>query len=89
MIYGYPRAIVNPEYGLQEMREVSLEFGPNALRRIARFLQVAADRIESGEWRTGHLHIDSLDTNWSIDFPECDLVVLHPSPEPPGQVKNE
>jgi hypothetical protein len=86
MIYGYPRAVIDPEHGLQEMREVALQFEADDLRRIARFLQNAADRIDGGDWRSSHLHIDSVDKNWKRDFPACDLIVLHPSPVPPRRV---
>jgi hypothetical protein len=35
-IYGYKKAVVDEEYGLLELREISLEFSPEGLRRVAR-----------------------------------------------------
>ena len=36
-IYGYASKVVDEEYGLLELREISLEFSPEGLRRVARF----------------------------------------------------
>lgn len=37
--HGYPRAVVNPEHGLLELREVGLDLSPEGLRRLAAFLR--------------------------------------------------
>lgn len=71
MIYGYESRTIN-EYGLKEMREISLAMSPNDLRELAEFLQVSADELEgasSGHW---HRHLpDSLQRKVG-----CDVVVL-------------
>jgi hypothetical protein len=85
-IYGYKKAVVDEEYGLLELREISFEFSPEGLRRVARFLHHYADRIESGEWRGGHVHLDEFDPAWRGNHPETDVIILNPSPEPPAVV---
>ena len=69
--------MIDPEYGLLELREVSFDLNPADLRRLADFLRHYADRAESGDWRSGHAHIDELDHQWRRDHPDLDIVVLH------------
>ena len=45
-IYGYKKSVVDQRYGLLELREVSFEFNPKDLRRIACFLEHFADELE-------------------------------------------
>ena len=78
MLFGYPDKIVDKQYGLYQLREVSFQFAPSVLRRVAAFLDSAADAIEKNTFRSSHIHIDSLDDCWSTDCPNCDLIVLHP-----------
>ncbi len=75
--YGYQRAVIDPEHGLLEMREISFDLSPADLRCIAAFLRLYADRIESSDWRSDHAHIDEHDCLWRRDHPDLDLVVLH------------
>ena len=75
--YGYQRAVIDPEHGLLEMREVSYDLSPTDLRRVAAFLRHYADRIEAGDWRSDHAHIDEHDRQWCRDNPALDIVVLH------------
>ncbi len=76
-IYGYQRAVVDQEYGLLEMREVSFDLGAADLRRVAAFLRHCADRLDAGEWRSDHAHLDNFDPEWVRDHPELNVVVLH------------
>jgi len=76
MIYGYESRIVN-EYGLKQMREISVATRPDALRDLARFLLQCADELEtaaSGHW---HRHA-SASLQREIG---CDVVVLNSKPE--------
>jgi hypothetical protein len=76
-IYGYQRAVVDPESGLLEMQEVTFNFSAADLRRVAAFLQHYAERMESGDWRSDHAHLRDFDPQWRPDHPESDLVVFH------------
>lgn len=87
MIFGYSKQIVDERYGLHELREVSFQFAPSELRRVAAFLKSAADAIEQNTLRSSHIHIDSSDDRWNADCPDCDVIVLHPSPDPPRVVE--
>lgn len=89
MIYGYSKRIADEKHGLHEMREVSFEFAPSDLRRVAAFLNSAADALEQDSLRSSHVHIDSWDRGWNADFPNCDVIVLHPPPPPPRVVESE
>jgi hypothetical protein len=83
--YGYSTAVVN-EYGLHELSEVSFALSAQDLRRVAAFLTTCADEIESGSWRSSHRHLTTFDRRWEIDHPNSDVIILHPSPEPPNVV---
>jgi hypothetical protein len=82
-IYGYARKVVDEEYGLLELREISLEFSPEGSRSVARFLDHYADRLESGKWRCGHIHLTEFDPDWRADHPGADVIVINPDPDPP------
>ena len=79
MIYGYDSRTVN-EYGLRQMKEVSVSASPEALRGLAAFLVATAEELEgaaSGHW---HRHIPS-----SLKKQlECDLIVLNSKPDVEG-----
>jgi hypothetical protein len=75
--YGYQRAVIDPEYGLLELREVSFDLNAADLRRVAAFLMYYADRIEAGNWHSDHAHIDERDHEWHRDHPNLDVIVLH------------
>lgn len=79
-IYGYSKRECSEE-GLLEMGEVTFNVSPDALRRVARFLEHCADGMESGDWRGDHLHLSMVDRAW--DRSECDVIVMHQSPDPP------
>jgi hypothetical protein len=85
-LYGHKKAVVDERSGPFELREISLEFEPEDLRRVARFLHHYADRIESGEWRGNHAHIEYYDPTWPGDHPEADVIILNPDPDPPAVV---
>jgi hypothetical protein len=57
MIYGYDVRTVN-EYGLKQMREVSIHAAPKALRDLAAFLVESAAELEKGpkhsNWHRHH-----------------------------------
>lgn len=74
--YGYQRTVVDPEYGLLELREVSFDLGPDALRRLAAFLRDCADRAEAGGLRSDHVHIEEFDREWKRASPDLDVIVL-------------
>jgi len=77
-IYGYQRAVVEPEFGLIELREISFDFSPADLRRLAEFLQHYAERFEAGDCRSDHAHIGEYDPQWRSDHADLDLIVLRP-----------
>ena len=76
MVYGRGKA-VDGEPELMRMLEVSLDFKPDALRRIARFVNQMADEIEAAQMRTDHRHLSEIDRAWARDFPDFDMIVLH------------
>lgn len=75
-VYGYQRTVVNPEYGLLELREVSFNLSPDALRRLATFLRDCADSGEAGVLRSDHIHIEEFDRTWKRENPDLDVIVL-------------
>jgi len=82
-IFGYSKCEFD-ENRLGEMREISFDFSPSDLRRIAHFLSECARGLESGELRSDHYHIDCFDRRWGRDHPNSDIIVLNSSaPEPP------
>ena len=80
-IFGYTKQTAD-EDSPSEMKEVTLDVPLGELRRVAAFLVDCADRAESGEWRSSHRHIGDYDRGWT----DCDVIVMHPSPEPPLRV---
>lgn len=74
--FGYSRQVVD-EFGLMELREVTLSLSADELRRVAKFLSVCADRIENGDFKSSHLHIDHVDREWSRTGQD-DIVVMRP-----------
>ncbi len=82
-VYGYSKRVVNEEYGLHEMSEVTFEVPLADLRRIAAFLAETADRMESGEWRSDHYHLTGFDREWVHEHPNSDVIVVHPAPAQP------
>lgn len=78
-LYGYQRAVIDHEYGLLELREVSFDMSVADLRRVAAFLSACADQIEAGASRSGHTHIGEHDGAWGRDHPDLEVIVLgHP-----------
>ena len=55
MIYGYDAKTVN-EYGLKEMKEVSILATPDSLRDLAAFLLLAAEEMEQASSDNWHSH---------------------------------
>ena len=86
-IFGYKRAVVDEEFGLLDLREISFDLPPEDLRRVARFLDYFAGEIESGAWRGSHVHIGSFDPSWRAGQSGADVIVLNPDPEPPVVVR--
>ncbi len=58
MIYGYDSCTIN-EYGLRQMREISIAAAPSALRQLADFLQEAADDMANASSSHWHKHVPS------------------------------
>ncbi|MBA3316303.1 MAG: hypothetical protein M3552_12670 [Planctomycetota bacterium] len=76
MIYGYGGKSLN-EYGLTEMREVSLSATPIQLRQIATHLLDAADELDR----------QTVSAHWHRHLPKqvceslgCDVIVASPPP---------
>jgi len=71
MIYGYDSGTIN-EYGLRQMREISVAVSPDDLRALAEFLTSAADELQGGVSDHWHKHVsDSLQRRLG-----CDVIVL-------------
>ncbi len=76
MIYGYDSHTVN-EYGLKQMREISLALSADDLRQLADFLQNSADELEGAAPEHWHRHIpDSLRRSVG-----CDVIVFTNQPQ--------
>ena len=73
MIYGYDTEQTLNEHSLRQMREISIKADPGALRRVATFLNEAADDLETGTRSSSwHRHApDQLQRDLG-----CDLIVL-------------
>jgi ABC-2 type transport system ATP-binding protein len=54
---------------------LALQTTPPTLEEL--FLRHYADRIEAGDWRSDHAHIDEHDSPWRRDHPDLDIVVVH------------
>jgi len=75
MIYGYSEKVVNEEYGLLQMREVSFAMNPSQLRLVAKFLVRAAEQMESGQGFL-HRHIEELVPEWRTTTPQTEIIVV-------------
>lgn len=71
MIYGYERQTVN-EYGLKEMREISVAASSGALRELASFILEKADEVENVTSIQWHRHIPEL----LAEQLGCDFIIL-------------
>ena len=78
-IYG--RAKRTCQDDLLEMSEVTFNVPMADLRRIARFLNDAADQVEQGLTKNNHVHLRAFDRDWNNDHPESDVIVIHPAIE--------
>ncbi|HEX4142449.1 MAG TPA: hypothetical protein VHY91_02775 [Pirellulales bacterium] len=75
MIYGYVDRVVNEEFNLSQMREISVAADPASLRSLAAFLGDAAKELEA-EPRSvfWHQHVpDELRKSLG-----CDFIVIAP-----------
>jgi hypothetical protein len=78
MIFGYSRRKVN-NYGLHELKEVTLAMGPAELRLLGRFLLDMADQMEAGAFDAcSHRHLTSAHPAWSELHPSADVIVMPP-----------
>lgn len=82
MIYGYVAKIVDDEYGLSEMRKVSVSTSPSVLRELAKFIiDAVAEFEEAGPVsRSWHRHVPGALAREL----GCDLAVCPKSAEPGG-----
>lgn len=72
MIFGYDSKVVN-EFGLKQMREVSLQIPAADLRELAKFLSKSADELELAESPSWHRHLpEALRQKLG-----CDVIVLN------------
>jgi hypothetical protein len=75
MIYGYDSRTLN-DYGLKQLREISLAMSSRDLRDLADFLREAAEELEGASSAHWHLHApDSLQRKVG-----CDVVILNSKP---------
>lgn len=86
MIYGYAKATLS-EAGLLEMREVSFELPPKALRELAEFLLTAADELELSESLSAgwHRHASAEILGWNETADGQDVIVSIPRDAPNRQ----
>jgi hypothetical protein len=78
MLYGYSVKQIN-EYGLHELKEVSVQADPVILRQIGTFFLQMADLMDRGGFeRCSHRHIGSVIEGWDRRFSQVDLIVLAP-----------
>jgi len=75
MIYGYDAKTLN-EFGLKEMKEISVAARPALLKEFADFLILAAKQMEEATSENWHVHAPM---SLSADI-GCEIVVF-PSPE--------
>lgn len=76
MIYGYDSRTMN-EYGLKQLREISLAVAPEDLRELGFFLQEAAEELEGAASDHWHRHLpDALRRKVG-----CDVIILNSKPE--------
>ena len=76
MIYGYDSRAIN-EFGLKQMREISVSVSPEVLRELAGFLSDAADELEGAVSDHWHRHASD-DLQRKVG---CDLIILNRKPE--------
>ncbi|MCY1015538.1 hypothetical protein [Pyxidicoccus sp. MSG2] len=76
MIYGYSNRTLN-EYGLQELREVTLSMTPAQLRQVASFLTEMANQMETGalQGANAHRHLTTVNPGWMKEHPSADIIV--------------
>lgn len=71
MIYGYDEKTLN-DYGLRQMKEISIQGSPDDLRELAGFLAESAEQLENASSSNWHRHVpESLQRKIG-----CDLIVL-------------
>jgi hypothetical protein len=68
-LYGYSKKVVN-EHGLHDLSEVTFKFDSQTLRKIAEFLNKAADEIDKGLNGVDHEHVQDLVKGWPEDAPD-------------------
>ena len=68
-IYGYSKLKVTAD-GLIEMREVSIQTGPDNLRRIAQFINQCAELMEKHGEKFGHEHLKDHYVILDDNFPD-------------------
>ncbi|MFO0883858.1 MAG: hypothetical protein U0894_06690 [Pirellulales bacterium] len=78
-IYGRAKRTCDDD--LLEMSEVTFHVPMADLRRIARFLNDAADQVEQRLTKNNHVHLIDFDREWSKDHPKSDVIVIHPAIE--------
>jgi hypothetical protein len=74
-LYGHAAGTSLDEYGLLELRDVTISTSVEALREIAAFLASCATAIEGGTFTHGHLHIETAVRGWRRRFPKDDIIV--------------
>ena len=77
MVYGYDSRVVN-EFGLRQMREVTVATKPEVLRTLAAFLLDAATELESSEV-SAHWHKHA--SRELARAMGCDFIIAAAKPE--------
>ena len=81
MLYGYSKRTIN-EYGLLELREVTIAASPDVLRQIAGYLVEVANMMEVKEPTPNfHRHIGNHVPSWDGSFPGWDVIATGPLTE--------
>ena len=75
-IYGYKVDEQSNDAQPLRLSEVTFQFSPADLRRIAAFLSACADEIESGILVDGHRHLRDVDRQWPEAHPDSDVIVV-------------
>lgn len=72
-LFAYPTGAQLNEYGLVELKEVSLCADADTIRAIAKFLNGAADEMEMLGGNYDHVHMQDRSSAWRESWP--DIVV--------------
>ncbi len=81
-IYGY-RTTDGDATQPALLSEVTFQFCPEDLRRVARFLLERADEIDAGKFVDGGRHLRDIDPGWQTEHHYADIIVVPASTATP------